>query len=679
MTISSLENKSPLYSGPGSGPFSFSMKVFSKNDLHVVRADSLGAETVLVVDSDYTASINADQDVSPGGSITLAVALGASDTLIVARQVDAYQGVDLINAGPFHASVIENALDKLTILHQQNEDEVSRSMKLAITTPAGVDANLPQPVPYALIGWNGSGDGFQNTDPTYSSALATDLAASGGSGLVGHISPGATTERTVQSKLREQVSVKDFGAVGNGTADDTAAIQAAIDYMESIGGGTLWIPLGFYKTTSTLSISNGGLRLIGEGVGRVSDPICSIQYYGTGNALEIIANAVDGFGLVVSSFSIEDKSGTGNAAIYLKEFTFGNEINHVHTKGFAYGVYSAGGNFRSLIRETRHTGARTWGICLERIGGVGAVRSNNFLIEKVLIDGQKGIYLNDTINVTISNCDMESIAYAMDKAILCNNTQNTVIRENYIELNYAATNGIIELANGNSAPLIIGNLISNINVTSTCLYMSNCSQVTVMNNLFTAGATSTTTAIHGASANVVNCVLINNRYTPAMTTNVDWTGGSLSELIDISDSKITFGTDCNIYRSAADVLTTSNSLYVTGTLYGNKRQIYYKTADYTALTTESGGTFSNSGTGAIVTISLPAATAGLNYRLLRNSASYALRGDPNGTEIIRNGATVGGAGKYISLDTNGGNVSLECASTGVWEVVSAVGTVSFEA
>jgi hypothetical protein len=42
------------------------------------------------------------------------------------------------------------------------------------------------------------------------------------------------------------VSVKTFGAVGDGTADDTAEIQAAIDAMAASGGGLVWIPRGTY-------------------------------------------------------------------------------------------------------------------------------------------------------------------------------------------------------------------------------------------------------------------------------------------------------------------------------------------------------------------------------------------------------------------------------------------------
>jgi len=65
--------------------------------------------------------------------------------------------------------------------------------------------------------------------------------------------------RTVDSKLKDVVSVKDFGAVGDGVADDTAAIQAAID-----SGKAAYVPKGTYKISATLNLNNGYKALIGD-------------------------------------------------------------------------------------------------------------------------------------------------------------------------------------------------------------------------------------------------------------------------------------------------------------------------------------------------------------------------------------------------------------------------------
>lgn len=62
-------------------------------------------------------------------------------------------------------------------------------------------------------------------------------------------------DTTVQSKLRETVSVKDFGAVGDGVTDDTAAFQSALTVLEN--GGVLYVPLGRYKITDTLVLKTG--------------------------------------------------------------------------------------------------------------------------------------------------------------------------------------------------------------------------------------------------------------------------------------------------------------------------------------------------------------------------------------------------------------------------------------
>jgi len=70
----------------------------------------------------------------------------------------------------------------------------------------------------------------------------------------------------VQAKLRQVVSVKDFGAVGDGVTDDTAAIQAAIN--ASVGGGTLLLPVGTYLVSDTLTFTSV-ITFQGQGVGSV--------------------------------------------------------------------------------------------------------------------------------------------------------------------------------------------------------------------------------------------------------------------------------------------------------------------------------------------------------------------------------------------------------------------------
>ena len=72
---------------------------------------------------------------------------------------------------------------------------------------------------------------------------------------------------TVRAKLREIVSVKDFGAVGDGVANDTAAFQLAITAITSGSASTVYVPAGIYKITDTLTLNDKFASFRGDGVG----------------------------------------------------------------------------------------------------------------------------------------------------------------------------------------------------------------------------------------------------------------------------------------------------------------------------------------------------------------------------------------------------------------------------
>ena len=94
-------------------------------------------------------------------------------------------------------------------------------------------------------------------------ATSEAIASSSGAGAVGYLPAGTgAVASEVQSKLRESVSVKDFGAIGDGVTDDTSAINAAI-----AAATTIYFPSGTY-VYDVSSLPSVSVRLIGSGMGR---------------------------------------------------------------------------------------------------------------------------------------------------------------------------------------------------------------------------------------------------------------------------------------------------------------------------------------------------------------------------------------------------------------------------
>lgn len=71
--------------------------------------------------------------------------------------------------------------------------------------------------------------------------------------------------------------VRWFGAKGDGSNDDTNAIQAAINYVGSIGGGDVIFKEGDYQITSQLNVNDNNVRLVGSGQGGSATGLASTQ------------------------------------------------------------------------------------------------------------------------------------------------------------------------------------------------------------------------------------------------------------------------------------------------------------------------------------------------------------------------------------------------------------------
>ena len=102
--------------------------------------------------------------------------------------------------------------------------------------------------------WTIDNDVIDNANVNSAAAIAATKLAYTATGT------GATANRLVDAKLKDIVSVKDFGAVGNGSTDDATAFQNAMNAHVAI-----YVPQGTYKIGSTLTSTNRNLTLFGDG------------------------------------------------------------------------------------------------------------------------------------------------------------------------------------------------------------------------------------------------------------------------------------------------------------------------------------------------------------------------------------------------------------------------------
>lgn len=256
------------YVNSGVGPYAFTFEILSQTDIAVYRGD-----TLLSLTADYTVSINSNGT----GSVTLTTAGTGNITIVGARAIQ--RSSDYTTGGDLFANTLNTDLDSQTIYSQQLAESLNRTIKVPVTDSSFLNLQLPKASSRGgkLFGFTVGGE------PTVSNTTINELDAAvssfvnntgnNSSSILYKQSGTDAVNRTVQDKLRETVSVKDFGAVGDGVADDTTAFNNALaainttvtggDDLNQIGGTVLYIPKGIYLVSGL--VIPFGVSLSGEG------------------------------------------------------------------------------------------------------------------------------------------------------------------------------------------------------------------------------------------------------------------------------------------------------------------------------------------------------------------------------------------------------------------------------
>lgn len=266
MTVSSTPRRAGPYAINGvTTAFPFNFKVFEKSDVGVVLTLVDGSYSFLVQDSDYTISLNADQDNNPGGTVTYTA---SGTTLTMLGTLPAEQDTDITNVGRFLPQVLENALDKQTILIQQLQEVSDRTLQAA----PGTSVKLAFPAPSAgkFIRWRPDLSGLENADASDNPGLQGLLAEPTGASRLGFIQAGdGAVATTVQTQLRGQTKLISnylslavaFWVLGGGAALGYGMDPVVIDLQNQavdIGSGELFRPINITLINGEVKSTTGG-------------------------------------------------------------------------------------------------------------------------------------------------------------------------------------------------------------------------------------------------------------------------------------------------------------------------------------------------------------------------------------------------------------------------------------
>lgn len=262
--------------------------------------------------------------------------------------------------------------------------------------------------------------------------------------------------QTVEQRLAQYVSVKDFGAVGNGTTDDTSAIQAAIDSLDATGG-VVYFPQGVYKTTSALTLSKP-IRLQG------TSPECSVIYATSCNGVVINNNFCSIVGIEIQStgttktytgvrvagvlgtpvgfVNVESSLFTNWAVAIQLEWATGSTITNSEITNCIVGIKGVGQCLNTRISDMYIVvDGSANSACISNVLSTGPQGEGMMITNSLLYGGQFCIKSEQYLSLTVTNCVIDqSVQYAvyLGTVLHCHFSNNWIVGS-FIQEDQAST------------------------------------------------------------------------------------------------------------------------------------------------------------------------------------------------------------------------------------------------
>lgn len=245
MSLESKISKNVFQGNGTTKTFSFTFRVWKEDQVLVYVG--IGDETETDVTSTCTITLSEN-----GGTVTFPTAPAVGMTVVIMRNMPFTQEDQYITGARFDPHEIEDRLDQDCAERQQLREQTNRAVKVPVTSSK-------TPEQYMAAFWKAVKNVF--------ASIAEAGQNIGNSTYV--MAKGSDTPRTLADRFGDVVNVKDFGAKGDGLADDTEAIRRATQIALSRKCG-VFFPAGRYLAGSvyqqSLLYGDGVLVLAGEDV-----------------------------------------------------------------------------------------------------------------------------------------------------------------------------------------------------------------------------------------------------------------------------------------------------------------------------------------------------------------------------------------------------------------------------
>jgi len=244
MTVASSTSRIQ-YNCSGGTTYAFAFGVGATSEIQVILTNSAGVETILTETTNYTVTAT-NSDFSAGGTVTTVAAYAVGNKITILRNVPATQESDFVEGMPALYETFEDAVDKLTRICQQQQEELDRTPKQAKTSTTTA-RTMPEPETGKAVGWDSGGEltnlsglvetpvttytaGFLESGDAEAARTSLGMAFSAQSILA----TGATTTPAAVAVAESRV----VGRVASGIIDDLTLSQV-LDMVGSAADGDI--------------------------------------------------------------------------------------------------------------------------------------------------------------------------------------------------------------------------------------------------------------------------------------------------------------------------------------------------------------------------------------------------------------------------------------------------------